>query len=194
MDTQSKIGSAKNKTKMLHIEHNYKLEIVRALIKNSSHIREIAKKIKTNPMMINRKINLLLKENVVDFRNEGKNKIFFLKNSIEARGYVLMAEQYKLLKILEDHSNLRSIFEKIQKNKKVKLAILFGSYAKGIPKKNSDIDIYIETQDLNLKKELENFNSSLSVKIGKYNKNNNLIKEIEKNYIIIKGAEIYYEK
>jgi predicted nucleotidyltransferase len=194
MDTQSKIGSAKNKTKMLHVEHNYKLEIVEVLIKNSSHIREIAKKIKTNPMMVNRKINLLLKENVVDFRNEGKNKIYFLKNSVEARGYVLMAEQYKLLKILEDYSNLRSIFEKIQKNKKVKLAILFGSYTKGIPKKNSDIDIYIETQDLNLKKELENFNSSLSVKIGKYNKNNNLIKEIEKNYIIIKGAEIYYEK
>ena len=179
---------------MLHIEQNYKFEILEVLIREDSHIREIAKKIKTNPMMVNRKINLLSKENVVDFRQEGKNKIYFLKDSIESRSYLLITEQYKLLKILEKYPNLRSVFEKIQKNKKIKIAILFGSYAKGIAKKESDIDVYIETQDLGLKKELKRFDSKLSVKIGKYDKKNNLIKEIEKNHVLIKGVEIYYEK
>ena len=37
-------------------------------------------------------------------------------------------------------------------------------------------------------------NSRLSIKIGKYNKDNLLIKEIEKNHVIIKGVEIFYEK
>ena len=36
--------------------------------------------------------------------------------------------------------------------------------------------------------------SKLSIKIGKYDKNNNLIKEIEKNHVIIKGVDEYYEK
>jgi hypothetical protein len=45
-----------------------------------------------------------------------------------------------------------------------------------------------------LKQELEQLNSMLSVKIGEFDRSNPLIKEIEKNHIIIRGAENYYEK
>ena len=34
----------------------------------------------------------------------------------------------------------------------------------------------------------------VSVKLGKYDSNNILIKEIEKNHVIIKGVEEYYQK
>jgi predicted nucleotidyltransferase len=89
---------------------------------------------------------------------------------------------------------LRGIIEAIRKNIKIKLAILFGSYAKGIAKQDSDIDIFIETKERSIKKELENLNSKLSVKIGDFDQSNPLIREIKKNHVIIKGIEQYYER
>lgn len=180
---------------MLHMEQkDYKMEIVNELLSNENHVRGIAKKLNTNHMNISRKIRELAKENVVDYKTEGKNKTYFLKKTIEARNYIFSAENYKLNKILEKYPNLRNIIEKIQKDKRIKLAILFGSYAKKVSKSDSDIDIYIDTIDKKLKEELSAINSRLSIKIGKYDKSNLLIKEIEKNHVIIKGIEYYYEK
>ena len=61
-------------------------------------------------------------------------------------------------------------------------------------KKDSYIDIYIETTNNKLKKEIEKISTKISLKIGKYDKSNFLIKEIDKNHAIIKGIEKYYEK
>jgi len=76
----------------------------------------------------------------------------------------------------------------------IKLAILFGSYSKGLAKQDSDTDIYIETDNKKIKKELESIDSRLSIKIGEFSADNLLIKEIIKNHVIIKGVEDYYEK
>ena len=89
---------------------------------------------------------------------------------------------------------MRRIIEIIKKNEKVSLAILFGSYAKGSANKGSDIDIYLETTENKLKAEVESIDSKISVKIGKYNQDSLLIKEMEKNHVIIKGIELFYEK
>ena len=86
-----------------------------------------------------------------------------------------------LLDNLENISNIQRI-------------ILYGSVAKNEEGKESDIDIYIETQSKKLKEEIELLNSKINVKIGKYNKDSLLIKEIEKNHVIIKGIEVFYEK
>ena len=173
---------------------NYKLETLRLMTNGKCHIRKIAAKLNTNAMAITRIMNSLLKENAVDFIVEGRNKTFFLKNTIEARNLLYQAENYALLRTLESYPNLRRIIEKLQKDKRIKLAILFGSYAKGLAKRDSDIDIFIETNNLTLKKELNLIDSKLSIKMGKLNKDNLLVKEIEKNHIIIKGVETYYEK
>jgi len=180
---------------MFHMEQkDYKLEIIQELLKNPSHVRALAKSLETNHMQISRKIKSLQKENIVDYKEQGKNKIFFLKNTIEAKSYVHKTEHYKLIKTLKKYPKLRSIIEKIQSKQKIKLAILFGSYAKHIAKESSDIDIYIETSNHKIKEEIKNLNTKLSIKIGKYNKSNLLIKEIEKNHVILKGIETYYEK
>ena len=178
---------------MFHMEQkDYKLEILNILNKGSDHVRSIAKKLNTNHMMIARKLNILLNNNIVDFVREGRNKNYFLKKNTGARSYVLMAENYKLSKILEEYPILKDIVEKIQKDKRIKLAILFGSYAKGLAKKHSDIDIFIEIKDLKNKREYSKLDSKLSIKIGKLGKDN-LSKEIKKNHILIKGGEKYYE-
>ena len=175
-------------------QKDYKLEIVGELLKNDKHIRGIAKNLGTNHMNILRKIKELEKENVLDFRKDGKNKTYSLKKTIEAKNYVFSFENYKLNQLLKEYPLLRSAIEKIQKDKRIKLAILFGSYAKRIAKKDSDIDVYIDTNDKIIKEDLILINSKLSIKIGRYNKTNLLIKEIEKNHVIIKGIETYYEK
>ena len=105
-----------------------------------------------------------------------------------------MAENYKLIHALNKYPTLRGIIEKIRKEKRVRLAILFGSYAKNLATKDSDIDIYIETEDRDLRKELMLTDSRLSIKIGKYDKQNPLIREIEINHVVIKGEEKFYEK
>ncbi len=175
-------------------QKNYNYEIIDLLLKERMHLREIARKLKTNQTTISRKINELVESNVLNSESQGKNKVYFLKKTLESRQLIYITEQYKLLKTINKNHLLRRIFEKIIKNKKIKLAILFGSYAKEKENSKSDIDIYIETENQELKKELELLNSKLSIKIGKYNKENLLIKEIEKNHIIIKGVERYYEK
>lgn len=171
-----------------------KLEIVGALLQESVHIRGIAKKLGTNHMLVARKIRELAKENAVDFTWAGKNKSYFLKKTAEARAYALMSESYKLMRALSRYPVLRGVVEKIQKDKRIHMAVLFGSYAKGLAAKDSDIDIYMETKNRSMKKELQLLDSKLSVKIGKYDRESPLIREIEKSHVIIKGIEEFYEK
>lgn len=175
-------------------QKEYKLEIVNVLLNGKNHIRGIASTLEINHMLVLRKVNDLAQSNVVDFVWDGKNKSYFLKKTAEARAYVFMAENYKQVRVLVKNPGLRNIIEKLQKDERLNMAILFGSYAKGIETKSSDVDIYIETKDRNLRKELQLLDLRLSIKIGEYDKQNLLIKEIEKNHVIIRGVETFYEK
>lgn len=176
------------------MEHkNYKYEIIEFLLRKKGYVRELAKIIGISHMTISRKMKELLKENVVDFSREGKNKVYFLKKTIEAKTYAYITENYKLLKLIEKYPDLRRILEKIQKDKRINMAIMFGSYAKGKAKERSDIDIFIETKNQKIKEEIQDIDSRVSVKIGEYKKGD-LFKEIDKNHVIIKGVKEYYEK
>ena len=173
---------------------DYEREIVLTLLRGENHVRAIAKLINTNHMTVSRTLKLLRLQNVLDYREEGKNKVYFFKTGAEARAAINMAEQYNLTQTLEKYPGLRLLIEEIQKDQKIKLAILFGSYAKGLAKERSDIDIYIESEDQSIKQKLKILDARASVKLGKYDVNNLLIKEIDKNHVIIKGVEEYYEK
>ena len=183
-----------NGTNLLHMELNISSEILNVLFGEEIHARALAKRLDINHMTVMRNLKELVSENVLEFRKEGRNKVYFLKKNMEARNYELISEFYKLNKTLEKYPELRKTIKNIQQNKEIGLAVLFGSYARGTANKNSDIDVFIETKDRNLKKELELLNSRLSVKIGEYDRSSPLIKEIEKKHVIIKGAEIFYER
>ena len=180
---------------MLHMEQkSYELQIINVLLNGKNHLRGIATILDINHMLVSRKLKDLAESNVVDFIWNGKNKSYFLKKTSEARTYVFMAENYKLVQMLVKNPGLRNIIEKLQKDERLNIVILFGSYAKGVETKSSDIDLYIETKEKSLRKELQLLDSRLSIKIGKYDKQNLLIKEIEKNHVIIRGVERFYDK
>ena len=170
------------------------MDIIELLLKADNHVRGIAKKLNESHSTILRKLDNLKKENVIDSRKEGKNKIFYLKKNLVSRTYILQAELHKLTKLLQQNPELSIIFEEVLKKSDEKLVVLFGSYAKGLAKKDSDIDIYIETKSRNVKKTIEEIHSKINVKIGTFDTKSPLIKEIIKDHVIIRGIEVFYGK
>ena len=169
-------------------------EIILALLKKDSHGRALAKELYIPHATVSRKLSYLVDENVLDFTQEGKNKRYMLKSNIRARSHIYKAEHYKLLPLLEAYPKLEPIIQDILKKSKEKLIILFGSHAKFTAKRESDIDIYIETQDRKVKQVIESIHSKINVKIGPFDLSSNLIKEIIKNHILIRGIEEFYER
>jgi len=167
--------------------------IINKLLKNENHLRGLAKDLKINHMSVKRALDKLVKENVLDVREQGRNNIFSLKKTLEAENYIYLTEINKLQQLIKKHPYLKTIIQELKKIK-AELILLFGSYAKNTSTKNSDIDVYIETTDKKIKQETSKINSKISVKIGSYNKDNLLIKEMEKDHIVVKGAEKFYEK
>lgn len=181
-------------SKMNHVEQNLINEIVALLIKEDLHPRAIADQLRSNHATVLRKLRDLTEDNIVDFRMAGKNKVFRLKRTIEGRNAAMIAEIYKQSSIVSKYPVLRGIVQVIQEMPEIPLAILYGSYVKGLATKGSDIDIYIETSDSLKKKQIEQRHSLQSVKIGAFDTKDLLIREIMKDHIIIKGVEVYYEK
>ena len=179
---------------MVQNKNNIEFEIVLVLIKNRAYLREIARTINESHSTVLRKINELVRENILDYKKEGRNKTFFIKDNLKAKNYTYSAEIYKLSKFLKKHPEMSIILEDIKKNTPKGMIILFGSYVKGNPKQNSDIDVYIETNDNKIKTKLQELNSKLNIKIGKFDTISLLIKEIIKNHIIVRGVEEFYEK
>jgi predicted nucleotidyltransferase len=179
---------------MFHVEQNLTNEIVTLLLQADLHPRAIAEKLGSNHMTVARKLHTLVEENVADYRAEGKNKVYFLKKSIVGRNAAMTAEIYRQSRIISRYPVLRGIFKSVREMPTIRLALLFGSYAKGRATSTSDIDIYVETLDREVKKQLESGNSSLSVKIGAFDTASPLIREIMKDHVIIRGVEEYFDK
>ncbi len=179
---------------MVQKRDNLEMDIIELLLKADSHVRGIAKKLNESHSTVSRKLKNLKKENVIDSRKEGRNKVFYLKKSVVSQTYILQAELNKRTKLLRHNPELGIIFDEILKKTDEKLIMLFGSYAKGLAKKDSDIDIYIETKNRNVKTIIEEIHSKINVKIGDFNVKSPLIKEIIKDHVIIRGIEVFYEK
>lgn len=173
---------------------NLKYEILLNLIKQESHGRELTKTLQQSLTTIQRDLKELEKENILEFKISGRNKIYSIKKNSAAKRYLFNAENYKLIKVIKRYPFLDPIFEDVLKKTNSQIIILFGSYAKFKAKKDSDIDFYIETDNKKTKREIELINSKINVKIGKFSLHSLLIKEIIKNHVILRGLEKYYEK
>jgi len=178
---------------MKQIKINYPYETLLLLLKKEIHQRALVKELHTSLTRVQAIVNELRGINAVDFKEIGRNHVYFIKKNIISRSLLLNAENYKLIKLLRNHPHLEPMLMKIMKLCP-EMIILFGSYANGTETKESDIDIYISTTSQQLKDEVQTIHDSLSVKIGKFNTEDLLIKEIIKNHIIIKRGEEFYEK
>ncbi len=169
---------------MVQNRNNIELEIVHYLVKKEMHVRELARILDEPHSTVSRRLNSLYCKQVVDFEKKGRNKVYFVKKNMFSKVYMLTSELYVLEKTLTKYPHLRVIFADIKTDSMV---ILFGSYAKGTARKNSDIDLYVEEK-------IEKTLSGINVKSGRFDKNSALIQEIIKNHVIVKGFEEYYDK
>lgn len=184
---------------MFHMKrNNIKEEIFILLRKDRGHQREIARLLNLNQTTVRRMLVQLEKENIIDYKKQGKNNVYFIQDSLDSKVYERMVEYYKLQKILKNkkiRKVVREINELMQENKLSKdlVIVLFGSYAKFSEHKNSDIDIYINSVSKKDKQLIESLSEEINVKLGKFNKESFLAKEIIKGHIILNSIEGYFD-
>ena len=142
-------------THMVQNWDNVSMEIILALLRGGMHERKLAQELGIPHSTVHRRVNDLIMANVLDFRMEGKNKVVFLKRGLQVRSHVLNAERYKLNKLLQHYPRLSIILDGMLGRTRAELVVLFGSHAKFSAGKDSDIDVYAETLDESVKREME---------------------------------------
>lgn len=173
---------------------NISYEVVLLLLEGPMHGRRIARRLGMPTTNVQRALHALEEGNVIDHETEGRNKAYFVKRNMVAKAHVLNAENYKRVKVLRTYPLLEPVLDGVLKACDSRLVLLYGSYARGAAGRDSDIDIYIETQDAEVKRKVEAVNSSLSVEIGRFDPESNLIKEIIKNHVVVRGGEALYDR
>lgn len=153
---------------------------------------ELARKTKNNQKTTYRYLEELRKENIVETKTQGKNKIYKLhKNNKEiTKQFLQIVENAKTYQFYKIKPTIKLIVEELKPHTTGTM-ILFGSQANNTNNELSDIDIYIiGTYDKEKIREIENiYNIHIDIKQAKTYEENTLTKEIRKNHIIIRGVE-----
>lgn len=163
------------------------------------YIRAVQKKLNISPRTAQLILEDLEKKAILFSKTKGKIKEYELnRKSPSCRNYMILVENYKQILFFGTHSLLQEASGKICKVCKG-IVILFGSYAKGIEKKESDVDIFIIGKcNIDAIKEYMNLYSiPISPKIYSFQAFQKkkyadfLIKEVLEHHIILKGVEDY---
>jgi len=160
---------------------------------------DIAKKKSLNQKSVSNILNSLEDEGFLRSKTAGKNKEFSINmDNIEiVRNLITAAEHLRTANFLKKHPIIKEIIFKTKPHFNG-ITIVFGSYSKGIQKKDSDLDIFIAgTYSRNsIHRISELYNLQISVKnyppdaFRRALKNKDiLLTEVIKNHVIISGAE-----
>src|SRR3989344_1851001 len=138
--------------------------------------------------------------NKINITENGLQIISLFTNGFDREYYIREVE--KLLKISPRTAQL--ILEDIEKISQFinGIGIIFGSYAKGISNKESDLDIFVvgDYEKEEIKKVSRNLGIEISIKcypLKTFEKNVNqdiLIKEVLKNHLVFKNTELFIQK
>jgi predicted nucleotidyltransferase len=153
---------------------------------------EVARIIKLPQQTASRELNKLAESGRLEYEIKGKNKLFFLDfNKQTSRVLIEIAELKKSFEFMEQHNQINLIINSLIKSSES--IVIFGSYASGKQKEDSDLDMAIfEVRDKKIfLKECKEFDIKISPhfinykEFGKLLENNNpLAIEIMKNHII----------
>jgi len=188
------------------------LKIVDLLAKNTEKkfsINEIAKTLDEFYSFVHRTVNKLVKDGVIIKGKVGKSYICSLNLENEkASALIQLSEIEKREKFYTTNKELRLILEDFvnsleNQHKNIISIILFGSYAKEIATKESDIDILIiTTKSIEIEKTTKEIYAKYGKEISpivmlindfKKQKEKAMIKEMITNHYVIYGVEKFVD-
>lgn len=177
---------------------NKELEVVALYTSNYKaefYLRQIAKLANLPLKTCQNVLTALEKEKIIRGKIEGKNKYFSLNlENIKTKSYLLQAEIHKLNNFLNSYPQFNIFLKSVHTTSPI---ILFGSFAKTKPDKNSDVDLLIiskEEQNLPahlLSHKIHQVNLSEESFKKALNEKEALIKEIEESHIILNNPSSY---
>ena len=131
------------------------LEILSLVIYEKFHIRDIATRLKISPAKVHGAIQLFKKYGLIRIvKEKNRNIVFVNENSLLLKRIKSLMNLYRLLS--SKH------FKKLRKYGKVGI---YGSFIKGEDDKESDIDLWLLTDNKN--KEIIEINRSLEKEVGR---------------------------
>lgn len=152
----------------------------------------IAKKKELNQKTTANYLQNLENEGILKSRTQGKNKNYFLniKDKEIINNFITAIEHIKTIEFYKKNLIIKEISEKIKESINGS-ALIFGSYAKEIQKKDSDLDILIigNCNEKEIEKIGNTYNIEINLKVYQKFKKDILIKEAIKNHIFIKNSE-----
>ncbi len=160
------------------------------------YVREVGVLLNINPRTAQLNLENLEKLGVLQSETKGKIKNYKLRNNLIVKEYIKFTEIFKNIRFLEKDDKIKEVIFKIGSYIKG-IGIVFGSYAKGTQKEDSDLDIFV-IGSYN-RKEIEKIGDLYKIHISVKNysrelfvkeiQNDFLIKEIVNNHIIFDGVD-----
>jgi uncharacterized protein len=169
--------------------------------KREYYIREVEKILKISPRTSQTILESLENKGIIESKKRGKIKLYKIKISEFTKRYLVFVEEYKTIAFLENKLLIKEIIEKITPHIDG-IGLIFGSYVKGIEKKDSDLDIFIigNYDKKKVNKISKIYGIKISIKfypIKTFEENINkdiLIEEILKNHIIFTGTKRFIKE
>ncbi|MDP3699019.1 MAG: nucleotidyltransferase domain-containing protein [Nanoarchaeota archaeon] len=160
------------------------------------YIREVERLLKISPRTAQLILEDLEDKGIIESKTRGKIKTYKINPSEFTKRYLVLVEQYKAIAFLEKRLLIKEIIEKITPHIEG-IAVIFGSYVKGLEKEGSDLDIFVAgtyNQD-GIKRVSKNLGIEISVKcypLKTFEKNvtkDILLKEVLKNHVVFVNVE-----
>jgi len=182
----------------MYIKRNNELEVIslfRGNYQTRFYLREISKLSKLPLKTCQNALLNLEKNKILKSKIEGKNKYFSLNfENIQTKSYLLQTEIYQTDIFIEKYPPINIFLKNLKTTVPI---IVFGSFAKFIANKNSDIDLLIISEKelklpfhlLSLKPHRINIKEKTFLK--SLDSQEDLIKEIEENHIILNNHSFY---
>jgi len=158
---------------------------------------DIAKKNKLNQKSVSNTLKELEDEGFLKNETEGKNKIYYLNledNKI-VEHFIAIIEHYKTIAFYKENPLIKEVIEKISFFSDG-IIVIFGSYAKKLNKKDSDLDIMIvgKYKDREIENISKMYNLEINIKdytMNSFRKelNSHFITEIKMDHIIVNDVE-----
>jgi len=182
----------------MYLNRNNELEVIslfRGNYKSRYYLREISRISKLPLKTCQNALTNLEKAKILKSKTEGKNKYFSLNlENIKTKSFLQQAEIYQTDLFLEKYPQ----FKMFLKSLKITVPlIVFGSFAKFTADKNSDLDLLIiSDKELELPFHLlpakaHQIKMSKKTFLKALKEQENLIKEIEENHVILNNHSFY---